>query len=449
VISRTSPDLFTPYYPRFLLRTDDLRQVKQDKIRLLLRIVNPDTYQVILREFIDYADDPDDEIGSESIRAIGRCARLMPECTQQCLTALITMIKSAHDSVVSSAVLVLKHLVQTQLSAYPSNTAMASGQSPLTIISHLAHRIDDIRHAQARACVLWLAGQYSASDERVSDSSRPMGVADWAPDLLRKAAKGFGNEPPLVKLQIITLAAKLLVLCPTDRRLSLLCNYVFSLARYDLDYDVRDRGRMLTSLLVGLGVTSSVNGRGGEEEHEDVGGVVLRREQVRLVLFDGKMGVEDVDSTTSDDSKEMLGSLSVITKKPMRSDSILPDWLEQGVEPSMRDTEDDAPRPPVATALSSAPAPQQHGKVLASPIVLTPRMGSSPAGGSSIKNGKGPYTNLDEFYADDDNGAEEEEAESEEEEDEEEEDSSEGESESEEDDDSNKADASERGGHSR
>lgn len=69
VISRTSPvgpvsplnisvadtfaqNLFAPFYPRFLLRTDDLRPVKQDKIRLLLRIVNPDSYQPILREFI-------------------------------------------------------------------------------------------------------------------------------------------------------------------------------------------------------------------------------------------------------------------------------------------------------------------------------------------------------------------------------------------------------------
>lgn len=125
------------------------------------------------------------------------------------------MIKSAHgtraellrnsscsrsmntDSVVSSAVLVLKHLVQTQLSAYPADSIMASSQSPLKIISHLAQKIDDIRHAQARACVLWLAGQYSASDVPVSDSSRPEGVAEWAPDVLRKAAKGFGNEVPL------------------------------------------------------------------------------------------------------------------------------------------------------------------------------------------------------------------------------------------------------------
>lgn len=46
----------------------------------------------------DYADDSDDEVVSQSIRAIGTCAYLIPDCTQQCLTALIAMIKSSHGS---------------------------------------------------------------------------------------------------------------------------------------------------------------------------------------------------------------------------------------------------------------------------------------------------------------------------------------------------------------
>jgi len=89
---------------------------------------------------------------------------------------------------VGSAVVVLKYLVQTQLSA--ANVASTS-QSPFTIISHLARKIDDIRHAQARACVLWLVGQYSALQEQ---GAGPEGVAEWAPDVLRKAAKTFSQE---------------------------------------------------------------------------------------------------------------------------------------------------------------------------------------------------------------------------------------------------------------
>ena len=88
-----------------------------------------------------------------------------------------------------------------------------------------------------------------------------------------------------MKLQAVTLAAKLLVLSPADRTIGLLNRYVFSLARYDLNYDVRDRGRMLSALLVGVAPTLFGE---NDDAHEDVGGVVLRREQVKMVLFEGK-----------------------------------------------------------------------------------------------------------------------------------------------------------------
>lgn len=96
------------------------------------------------------------------------------------------------DIVVSNAVLVLKSLVQTQLHAgtMPLTSSM---QPPLAIIAHLARRIDDIRHSQARACVLWLVGQYSEVQSKgMSDSLD--GVVEWAPDVLRKVAKTFNQE---------------------------------------------------------------------------------------------------------------------------------------------------------------------------------------------------------------------------------------------------------------
>lgn len=96
---------------------------------------------------------------------------------------------------------------------------------------------------------------------------------------------------PIVKLQIVTLTAKLFVLCPSDRTLGLLTRYIMSLARYDLNFDVRDRSRMLGSLL--QGVSPLLRGDGEDSGAEDQGGVVLRREQVKLILFEGKSGVAE------------------------------------------------------------------------------------------------------------------------------------------------------------
>ena len=94
-----------------------------------------------------------------------------------------------------------------------------------------------------------------------------------------------------MKVQIVSLAAKLLVLSPADRTLGLLNRYVLALARYDSNFDVRDRARMLGSLL--SGVTSTL----GEDGLQEQGGVVLRREQVKMVLFEGKQDVS-LDTTT-------------------------------------------------------------------------------------------------------------------------------------------------------
>ena len=98
-------------------------------------------------------------------------------------------------------------------------------------------------------------------------------------------------------MQCITLAAKLLTLSPSHPTLVLLAQYVFTQARYDASYDVRDRGRMLAALLRGLDLNLDHREQVAEDDDadvwekrrdEDAGGVKLRIEQVRVVLFEGK-----------------------------------------------------------------------------------------------------------------------------------------------------------------
>ena len=51
-----------------------------------------------------------------------------------------------------------------------------------------------------------------------------------------------------MKLQIINLAAKLCITNPKQTKL--LCQYVFNLAKYDQNYDIRDRTRLLRQLVL-------------------------------------------------------------------------------------------------------------------------------------------------------------------------------------------------------
>ena len=202
---------------------------------------------------------------------------------------------------------------------------------------------------------------------------------------------------------------------------------------------------MLASLLVGISpspglfpvnanashdTNTSMNGIVGADPSRP--GVVLRREQVRVVLFEGKTGIADIDDslgrghgmycphkphTISDrlffcypeDDTAMLGTLSLVTGRPMCMDTVLPDWLEKGVESSLRDTEESVSVPQGVVGLQRS-----------IPVVLTPSREESPVESQGMSGGlgsgsgsKGAWRDLDQFYADTEEGGEEDESESE------------------------------------
>ncbi len=84
------------------------------------------------------------------------------------------------------------------------------------------------------------------------------------------------------------------MLSPADRTIGLLTQYVLSLARYDQNFDVRDRSRMFGALLSGVSTLLQDSDVAELEDHKRV---VLRREQVKMVLFEGKLNVIE-DSKT-------------------------------------------------------------------------------------------------------------------------------------------------------
>lgn len=240
----------------------------------------------------------------------------------------------------------------------------------------------------------------------------------------------------MVKLQTLTLAAKMLVLAPTNRVLALLTRHALALARYDQSVDVRDRGRMLGALLTGLDASVA-------QPLDDTAGVTLRREQIRMILFSSKLGVSEDTSrhgefarlscaanthaSKLDDERLQFGTLSAVTGKESL-ESHLPDWLEEGTEPSLCDSEEDMPTAPVVTQISSqASAVPRPISSRTTPIVLSPS--ESRTSTSNRQNGaKANWMDLDRFY-EDANEEEDEETDSEESEDSDEDDEESGEEE--------------------
>ena len=68
-----------------------------------------------------------------------------------------------------------------------------------------------------------------------------------SPSLHLSPSSPSPQKSDIVKLQTVNLAAKLVLSNPKQTRL--LCDYVLSLAKYDQNYDIRDRARFLKQLV--------------------------------------------------------------------------------------------------------------------------------------------------------------------------------------------------------
>jgi len=194
--------------------------------------------------------------------------------------------------------------------------------------------------------------------------------------------------------------------------IQLLARYVFAQARFDGNYDVQDRGRMLCALLRGVpggqdldgaGEADAIEGEAGvdedawerrtKEKEANIGGVILRVEQARAILFEGKGAVDDGEEVAPPDL-ETLGTIGIVMGKTIHGDFARRffDWSE-GTDPLLRDSPADVP--PQAPQLPQAFGSGGAARVASTaPVVLTPTTTTTSVPG----NGKN-WRDLDAFYA--------------------------------------------------
>ncbi|KAL1395446.1 hypothetical protein pipiens_011243 [Culex pipiens pipiens] len=177
----------------------DQTHIKLLKLDILTNLATETSISVILREFQTYISSNDKDFVASTIQAIGRCAASITEVTDTCLSGLVHLLSNKDECVVAESVVV----------------------------------------PAARASILWLIGEYNDKVPKI------------APDVLRKLAKSFVDEEDVVKLQVLNLAVKLYLTNP--QQTELLCQYVFNLARYDQNYDIRDRARFLKQFILPTG----------------------------------------------------------------------------------------------------------------------------------------------------------------------------------------------------
>lgn len=392
--------LFTSRHSSFFLHAADSSVIKHAKLRSLIALVSADNAAASIREFKHYVNLPDEKVAEEAVRAIGHCVRTQPAVAESGLRALMRLLKSPRSSLVAQAVIVLKDVILKGVSL----------SSPQRLVARLAKQLDNITNASARASVFWLVGQFAADDS--PDTTMGLkwdGVAPWVPDVLRKGIKGFVNEEAAAKLQVLTLASQLLVLSPSVAKLGALSQYLFTLARYDSDYDVRDRARFLAALLRGVREEKI-----GDEQadDEDVGGVTLRREQVKVVLLGHRTVTSD--AVALEQAEFGVGSMSRITHKRLGAYVALPEWTDDPTDSTLRDSQEEeqvkhAPSPSPATYAAAPPQTAVPRNISSSTPRIASPMGSSPAG--SVPQARAKFRDLDDFLNSEEESEEEEEEE--------------------------------------
>lgn len=224
--------IFEPHLKSFFVRTSDPTHLKLLKLDILTNLASASSISLILREFQTYISSSDRPFVAATIQAIGRCAASIKAVTETCLSGLVHLLSNHDEHVVAESVVVIKKLLQSKAAEH------------FEIITQMAKLIDYINVAAARAAIIWLIGEYNEK------------VPLIAPDVLRKMAKSFVDEQDVVKLQVLNLGVKLYLTNPEQT--SLLCQYVFTLARYDTNYDVRDRARFLRQFIFPASGNSSV-----------------------------------------------------------------------------------------------------------------------------------------------------------------------------------------------
>ncbi|KAL3884495.1 hypothetical protein ACJMK2_024630 [Sinanodonta woodiana] len=287
--------MFEPYLKSFYVRMNDPTPIKLLKLEILTNLATETNISTILRELQTYVTSSDKEFAAATIQAIGRCASSIAEITDTCLNGLVRLMSNRDESVVAESVVVIKKLLQTQSSGHKD------------IIIHMARMVDAITVPMARASILWLIGEYSDRVPKI------------APDVLRKMAKGFISEEDIVKLQILNLAAKLCI--TNSKQTKLLVQYVFNLAKYDQNYDIRDRARFLRQLVMP-----------GEK-----GPGLFTKHAKKIFLATKPAPV--LESKFKDRDQFQLGTLSHVINKRCTGYQELPDWPEVEPDPSVRNVE--------------------------------------------------------------------------------------------------------------
>ncbi|GAA5797433.1 adaptin N terminal region-domain-containing protein [Helicostylum pulchrum] len=300
-MSLKRPYLFESSLQQFYTQSSEPVFIRDTKLNILTTIANASNIHTLLTELQQYVKSPNKDFVAATIQAIARCATTVPTASDKCLGLLMKLLGSKNELVVAESVLVLTRLLQ-----------VPNVERSKSVIA-LVKLLETLKVPMARANILWLVGQYAETLPHVG------------PDVLRQAVKNFVNEDNITKLQILTLSAKLICLNPDHTTLNNLNQYLLNLARYDTDYDVRDRARFLRALTI--------------PNQQEKAGLNQIKQHLKGILLSNKEPPV-IESEVQNSADYNIGSLSLLAHQPLPGYEPLPDFPQEQPDASVRDVEE-------------------------------------------------------------------------------------------------------------
>jgi len=235
------------------------------------------------------------------------------------------IVHSTSQTVAAESIIVIKRLLQMNANKDATEKTPEQEEADrrdVSIIKQLARMLNEntVTVPQARAAIIWLVGEYNEK------------IKERAPDVLRCLAKSFLQEADIVKLQVLTLGAKLVLASepePPQPRVLEILRYVLQLAKYDVNYDIRDRARLVRLLLFSEG---------------DAANNEVRKNAKTLFL--SEKPVPAFESVTDLCTGFVLGTLSHVIHDTAPGYRPLEDFPEEAPDPTTRN-------PPAAPTQSS------------------------------------------------------------------------------------------------
>lgn len=370
----TRKSAFSPFLKHFFLFPNDVSIISKLKLEILSLLYGNGNETLILSELKYYAlTSKDTQTVRECVQAIGRCVSAT-ENPDDILNWLSSKVKSSDSALVSECLTVIRYIILKDPKRY------------INTIKRLAMLLEKVVVDSGKETILWLVGEFAGYTETV------------APDLLRKFAKLFALESPGVRYQVVLLAAKVYSyhidknkfnaededeLSTNTGPIPKLFSYIMLLARYDSNYDIRDRARMFSTLL-----TSSIS--------TDLATLLLQAPKPNPITSLREIMIGKNSSSNATPIVDLtLGSNSLTLGHPVDGFITLPQWSDKKspykVDPSVRDETTFSPQTVVRSISSTTAnrAKNQTGEI---------GFGSNLAPPVAPK--KTNVQTLDEFFAD-------------------------------------------------